>query len=446
MAPQENPRGVDLAEHVRIEVAAGKDAEVAAQQYKENPVWYRWRNCQTLARWTPDGILASKEHDCVMDNSNPGEAYNVAIGGPTLARNSSVGDYPQHFDDGVRVLDKLFVGLIATENRITEADGSLGSNRYFSYKYKLFTSRQLAWAPLSPNVVELKDMAANAPGGDNKLQPTADEFARMVQVWRVGSVLDSKAGMMPYKCATVNVVVEEWSLEMIQLEYNEYFGESLALAVLDGPMAGIGALDLLAMGAALVDAALIRLLKGRPDARPDPVPPLIGAVLSNYTPGLVGELQAWTDVDRAHAEDEQLRRLRNAANRTNVPAPGAPRETRPGGGDFVGQHGHTLGVGKQKFYNSASPETKRLYAAYNNLAQADRDAFNPAGIAALAPLGRAAALNGNTKFVQKLTDDQKRLLKTVVEYHARVVAATQAMRAGEKIRAALAAGKLWPIL
>ena len=45
-----------------------------------------------------------------MDASNPGEAFNVAVGGPTLTRNSSMGDYPQHFDDGVRVLDKLLWG------------------------------------------------------------------------------------------------------------------------------------------------------------------------------------------------------------------------------------------------------------------------------------------------------------------------------------------------
>ena len=461
MGPNEDPRGLSKDAWVREQLGiwrgrpdivammatltAAQQLAAEAEHYKQleikfefNPIWYRWAKCPTLARWAPDGVLASKEHDCVMDNSNPGEAYNVAVGGPTLTRNSSGGDYPQHFDDGVRTLDKVFVGLIATENRFTLPDGTLGANQFFSFKYKLFTSRQIAWAPLSPNIVNVKDMERSAPGGDNHLQPTADEFARMVQVWRIGSVLDNKSGMAPYRCATLNVVVEEWSLDMVQREYNEYFGESLALAVLPGGMAGIGALDLLAAGNAEITGNLTRLLVGNPAAAP-PVPPALTAVIAAYDPSCPSEVAAWTVVDDAHAQDEQLRQLRNAANRTGVPTPGPPAT----GPAPRGHQGHLLG--QRKYYAPGSAAIKALWAAFDALPLADQTAL-VAGLGNYAALGRAAALNGNSAFVGKLDAAQRGLLLNVVRYHALIVAAVPAMRLGEKIDRAIGIGAAWPVV
>ena len=227
MGGSQNPRGLTEDEWVNEERTQYADRAAAKAAFNSNPVWHRWKHARTLARWTPDGVLASKEHDCVSDVTNPGEAFNVTVGGPTLTRNSAHGEFPQHFGDGVRLLDKLFIGLIASEHRVVDASGEYGKVVYFSYTYKLFTSRQLIWAPFSEHVLWRK-----APHGQDGIGPSIDEYARMVQVWRVGSVLDSKAGMMPYKCATVNVVIEPWNLSMVEMEYNPYFGESLALAPL----------------------------------------------------------------------------------------------------------------------------------------------------------------------------------------------------------------------
>jgi len=252
-------------------------------KYEVDPDKYRWRYCRFLSEWCVDGVLVSNEHEHTKDPmvgkaaSHPGEALNICIGGPTPMRNSDWGEFPQHFDDGVRVLDKVFVGLVATENR--DAANVL---THFSYQFKLFTSRQLAWTqflpsnafparPLPPTEADITGAVALLPAGDrrkvegseeynafiatvgtdphassrnrpvyahddryqpganNRLGPSKEDFVRMVDVWRVGSIMDSRAGMMPYKCAVVNVVVERWTPEQCAEEYNEFFGKSFAL-------------------------------------------------------------------------------------------------------------------------------------------------------------------------------------------------------------------------
>ena len=133
-------------------------------------------------------------------------------------------------------------------------------------------------------------MERNALGGDNKLGPTVDEFARMVQVWRIGSITDSKSGMMPYKCATVNVVIEPWSLEMIQLEYNPYFGESLALAV--GEYADVAALIQLALAFVQTNDGVLKTTEA--------------IVKEVYTPSLASEVAGLEQTDKSYLDDLKL--------------------------------------------------------------------------------------------------------------------------------------------
>lgn len=233
-----SPAGLNKGDYVAERVAAGAAVPDATKEWENglkndgtslDRTAYRWKHCSCLAQWTPDGILANNEHDCTMDNSNPGEAYNIAIGGPTLMRNAAAGDFPQHFDDGTRTLDKVFIGLIATEKR--KGDAGTGEPIYWTYQYKLFTSRQLLWAKLAaPNAAQTAiDVNAAHAGGDNSLGPTPAEFRRMVQVWRIGSVFDTRTGMMPYKCVTLNVVIEEWTFDRLAAEFNSAFASSIAL-------------------------------------------------------------------------------------------------------------------------------------------------------------------------------------------------------------------------
>lgn len=258
-----------------------------------DPPKWRWQNCRFLAEWMLDGICCSTEHEHRKDptgsaNSNPGELYNIAIGGPTLMRNAASHRYnmdapEQHVDDGMRTLDKVFVGLVCYEQR-----DEAGVITHYMYQYKPFTSRQLAWAafqrgnagygaPPFDRVVALAEANRRAdalpaldprrdpgparvayvdelvreaeshhrtrvgvvyavddrvvPGGNNSLGPSVGDFQRMCCVWRLGSVLDTQAGMLPYKCATINVVIEEWPLHKLREEYNRFFGESYYLSI-----------------------------------------------------------------------------------------------------------------------------------------------------------------------------------------------------------------------
>ena len=111
-------------------------------------VSYRWKHCTWLAQWTPDGILASNEHDCVMDNSNPGEVYNIAIGGPTLMRNAPAGDFPQHFDDGLRALERLSHGCHLPLVLVPLATDGFGFVHAHDFLRRQLPRHLLALAPL----------------------------------------------------------------------------------------------------------------------------------------------------------------------------------------------------------------------------------------------------------------------------------------------------------
>ena len=225
----------------------GRSPPPEPQEGDEQAVWdeyaewtrdrpkYRWKHCKALAAWAPDGVCCATEHEHSKDPmvgagaSNPGELFNIAIGGPTLVRNAAHHKHnmhvpEQHIDDGMRVLDKVFVGLVCTEHR--DARGIT----HYTYAYKLFTARQLAWAAFQRGAASPGPVSdALVPGGINTLGPSVGDFHRMCCVWRLGSVLDAKAGMLPYKCITLNVVIEEWTTERMADEYNRFFGESYYL-------------------------------------------------------------------------------------------------------------------------------------------------------------------------------------------------------------------------
>ena len=113
----------------------GRSPPPEPQEGDEQAVWdeyaewtrdrpkYRWKHCKALAAWAPDGVCCATEHEHSKDPmvgagaSNPGELFNIAIGGPTLVRNAAHHKHnmhvpEQHIDDGMRVLDKVFVGLV----------------------------------------------------------------------------------------------------------------------------------------------------------------------------------------------------------------------------------------------------------------------------------------------------------------------------------------------
>ena len=201
----------ELFMNSRHDPAGDQDDPPTSSDFAAN----RWKNCKFLANWVPDGVLVSKEREGTQFDSNPGAALNIAVGGPTLLRNSHTGAFSQHIDDGARTLDKLFVGLVFAKEK--SADNP--EEKIFTYQFRLFSSRQLLFAQLGGTSLP-KHINANATGGDNRAGPSGGEFLNMVQIWRIGSILDTRAGSLGYKCLFVNVVLEEWTLDKINEEYS----------------------------------------------------------------------------------------------------------------------------------------------------------------------------------------------------------------------------------
>jgi len=477
-----NPAGLGKDDYVAERGAVGVPADNARAEWERgvvDRVAHRWKHCRWLAQWTPDGVLASNEHDCVLDNSNPGEVYNIAIGGPTLMRNAAAGDYPQHWDDGVRTLDKVFIGLIATEKR-----GTKGRATYWTYRYKLFSSRQLVWAqlarptvqttrsgaplctkwkrvsreeaslgdalPLVPglrkalqagqrtfNVAEFDRLdapgltadglkaqdwvktgdltrpddgeyfipdamppearvnAAHA-GGDNTLGPTQDEFRRMVQVWRIGSVLDTRAGMLPYKCVTLNVVVEEWDLDQVAAEFNDLFGRSATLMKLNAETAADDA-------AAITEAADLAARGIQEDVQRVYLKITgLGASASQIS-GVEAEVEAWNTVYGQYTDA----RSRGAVMTPPVVESGIPVPMKvPAGQEHLVERNTRTWSGPHQlvdplYYVPPSTLAQQLLAVWSNdISQAVREIFDvtPGSPSAQrwALIGRATALGGRT--------------------------------------------------
>lgn len=296
--------------------AALKTYEDDLSVYTRDHHKYRWRHCSILAEWTPDGICCGTEHEHRADpmvgpaNSNPGELYNVAVGGPTLVRNAPnhkpYQGAEQHIDDGMRVLDKVFVGLVCYEKRGKDPEdlGTLDRVTHYVYQYKLFTARQLAWAEFQRSS-GYKDGAVYArgdrqvSGGVNSAGPSVGEFHRMVSVWRLGSVLDAKMGMLPYKCANLNVVVEEWDIERVATEYNRFFGASLYLAPVSG--SSPTTTELIRRAKSILEDVYETLSSANRDVQNWLNENSIDVAHAE------AEVRAWVAVDRAYREESALR-------------------------------------------------------------------------------------------------------------------------------------------
>lgn len=193
----------------------------------------RWAQCTALGRWTPDGVVISSEHEHGTPiplvggmASNPGDLWNICVQGPTHMKNNYVSPTSlalsyteQNIDSGMRVLDKVFVGLFAQENR-----DAAGTNQFYSFYWKPFTSRQLLAVDLAADAAA---RVAPAPGSLNTTSgPTAGDFTRIVSAWRVGSIMDAH---LSEGRVQINVIIEEWPLEWLRNQFNPLVGASVAL-------------------------------------------------------------------------------------------------------------------------------------------------------------------------------------------------------------------------
>jgi len=271
--------------------APTKDQVEQLQEYERDPHNYRWKHAsRILSEWTLDGVCCGTEHEHSRDPmvgssaSHPGELLNIAIGGPTAVRNSHGGPSPQQFDEGCRILDKLFVGLVAYETR---DENGIGAILHYYYQFKLFTGRQLAWAQLAAepsNHVE--------PSG-----PTRAEFRNMVDVWRVGTIMDTKQGMQGHRCATVNVVVEKWTPQMLR-EFNVYAGSPYTQMPLPTTLADTTARAMIDAANIILKTTLVPAIDAMDDWLRNHM--ALGADVADFE----HEFEQWQEVDRAwHAAD-----------------------------------------------------------------------------------------------------------------------------------------------
>lgn len=182
-----------------------------------------WTAVKMLSDWSLDGVLISTDDDVELDDTNQpqlsrddGVLMNVCVQGPTPMRNtapqisSSVESHmwnPQHIDQGIHVMDKVFVGLFYKIND----DGSV-----VSFYYSLFSGRQ-ALAMRKGGAERGVDSYADGP--------TDQEFLRCVGAWRVGSVMDNKLTTTVDRHIQVNVVVEWWTVNDLREAYDVSIGK-----------------------------------------------------------------------------------------------------------------------------------------------------------------------------------------------------------------------------
>ena len=188
-----------------------------------------WQAVKMLTDWSLDGVLINVDDDVELDDSNQpqlsrddGVLMNVCVAGPTHMRNTapqisnSVESHmwnPQYIDQGIHVMDKVFVGLFYKSNTL---------NTSISFYYKLFSGRQ-ALAMRKGGAERGVDSFADGP--------TATEFTRCAGAWRVGSVMDNKLTTTVDRHIQLNVVVEWWAVRKLRKEYSDDIGSPQELVI-----------------------------------------------------------------------------------------------------------------------------------------------------------------------------------------------------------------------
>lgn len=168
-----------------------------------------WRAVTALDEWTLDGVVINVDDEvepedkfCPKTWRNDGTLVNACVQGPTPMRNTPEGAdrwYDgsrgplQHVDDNVQIMDKVFVGLVASPEAYAPAQGRV---RY-RFKYQLFTGCQFSRASLGYG-------------------PQGFYIDKLWGAWRVGSVMDTSLSHDRDRMMQINVCVEWWSAEQLR--------------------------------------------------------------------------------------------------------------------------------------------------------------------------------------------------------------------------------------
>lgn len=187
-----------------------------------------WRAVTMLDEWTLDGVVINVDDEVEPSDKfypkmgrDDGILVNACVQGPTPMRNTPEGAEKwydgsrgplQHVDKNLQIMDKVFVGLIGTQEIYNEA----GEQRdRWHFQYKLFTGCQLAKSLLD------NGFPHSNPVAQALAEKNLGDFGndRLWGAWRVGSVMDTHLSRDSDCMMQVNVCVEWWSGERLREEY-----------------------------------------------------------------------------------------------------------------------------------------------------------------------------------------------------------------------------------
>lgn len=172
-----------------------------------------WRAVTALDEWTLDGVVINVDDEVEPEDKfypktrrSDGILVNACVQGPTPMRNTPEGAdrwYDgsrgplQHVDGNLQIMDKVFVGLVASPEVYAVASNGANSFRQrYRFKYQLFTGCQFSRAALG-----------NGPQDLN--------INKLWGAWRVGSVMDTSLSRDLDRMMQINVCVEWWSAEQL---------------------------------------------------------------------------------------------------------------------------------------------------------------------------------------------------------------------------------------
>jgi hypothetical protein len=367
----------------------------------------RWVNCKFLARWALDGVVASAdtEESASASPDTPSAVIAVTVAGPTLTRNDD-SSFPSHeIDTRIRALDDVFVGVCAYEERGSKPERKV---LFYRYNFILFSTRQLTYASTVLN----RPMEAESYVKRGANLPTADDFARLVHVWRLGRVLDTHAGHTTSRCVFLNVVVEDVDIESLRMEHNPTIGTFWEQTWDKNESLG----------------SLITRTRATNDALGALLKATYGTLLPAYGADLVEEVSQWEMINKQHERDKQIANLKFPTGdpRRNPPLPRL--RTAMDANRFSRLETFSLRV-----YNPPSQALRDFYSAYlltnpkvkEDMFQEDQRDFTI--------LARAAAVSVDASAVATLSAEQAAIVAAAKVNHAYAAALRPYLLLGKRL-------------
>jgi len=195
-----------------------------------------WQAVPLLSEWSPDGILKSRgddEHNASYFHAGGGDSgvdMNVAVQGPTVARNSGSNlfdgtphEYAQVFDPQPRAMDEVYLLLVCDEEWHTPPLPAPPKFKGYSFRLVPTSARIIEELEPRPRSSFWKDHPEDVfPGNGSGINYNTIESA--VFAWRIGSVMDICANTQAEQKITINVNIRPVSLYSLVARFGTHVG------------------------------------------------------------------------------------------------------------------------------------------------------------------------------------------------------------------------------